>query len=203
MGKVRSIKYGFCLDENVDKKNIYGFEKLVAKGKYLVANGSTTYAQILIKKDEMCCLVCSSGTTGVHKGVMLSHENICANVNGTDMYAVFKEDDIMFNPLPMNHMYSVVCGTLIGLANGATVAISTLSPSLIKEVSSAKSTVIFTVPDMLDLLHSRINTKLAAKVRSMNKITKKVGVKLTVESKALKPVFKKGIHKTFGGSLRL
>ena len=59
-------------------------------------------------KEDLAFLVYSSGTTGLPKGVMLSHENMVANIlQGRDAErgAMNWRDDSMISFLPMFHIY--------------------------------------------------------------------------------------------------
>ncbi len=58
--------------------------------------------------EDLAFLVYSSGTTGLPKGVMLSHENIVANVlqgHSAERDAMNWRDDSMISFLPMFHIY--------------------------------------------------------------------------------------------------
>ena len=68
----------------------------------------------------------SSGTTGLPKGVMLSHHNIVANVYQTltdgEMGSVTDADAILCF-LPMYHIYGLTVGLNMGLIRGCTVVL--------------------------------------------------------------------------------
>ena len=59
-------------------------------------------------KEDLAFLVYSSGTTGLPKGVMLSHENIVANVlqnNSAEKQSTNWRNDSIISFLPMFHIY--------------------------------------------------------------------------------------------------
>jgi long-chain acyl-CoA synthetase len=66
----------------------------------------------------------SSGTTGLPKGVMLSHHNIVANVFQTltsGETGCIGQDEVILCFLPMYHIYGLTVGLNIALMRGATV----------------------------------------------------------------------------------
>ncbi len=68
----------------------------------------------------------SSGTTGLPKGVMLTHHNIVANVYQTlipDEAGAITDGDTMLCFLPMYHIYGLTVGLNLALIRGATLVL--------------------------------------------------------------------------------
>jgi acyl-CoA synthetase (AMP-forming)/AMP-acid ligase II len=75
-------------------------------------------------REDVVALPYSSGTTGLPKGVMLTHRNLVANLcqcQGMNDWDCFGEGDRVFAALPFFHIYGMVVIMMLGLANGATV----------------------------------------------------------------------------------
>ena len=74
--------------------------------------------------EDVVVLPYSSGTTGLPKGVMLTHRNMVANlcqINGAEAFDGFQERDRILAVLPLFHIYGMVVVLKLGLANGATI----------------------------------------------------------------------------------
>jgi len=60
----------------------------------------------------------TSGSEGVPKGVVLSHENIQANRYQAAARIDFHAEDIVFNALPLFHSFGLTAGTLLPILSG-------------------------------------------------------------------------------------
>ncbi|HYM16464.1 MAG TPA: AMP-binding protein [Dehalococcoidia bacterium] len=69
---------------------------------------------------DIAVLPYSSGTTGLPKGVMLSHQNLTANVRQTIALGMTLESAVVLDFLPFYHIYGMMVLLNTGLATGAT-----------------------------------------------------------------------------------
>jgi len=70
------------------------------------------------KSADPAVVLFTSGSEGVPKGVVLSHENIMANILQLSTKIDFSAQDIIFNALPMFHSFGLTAGTLLPLVSG-------------------------------------------------------------------------------------
>ena len=63
----------------------------------------------------------SSGTTGVSKGVMLTHRNLVANMEQIRSVHRIGADDVLIGVLPFFHIYGQTVVLNLGLSQGATI----------------------------------------------------------------------------------
>jgi len=97
------------------------------------ADGATPFASLLETGDELpaididpaidvCVLPYSSGTSGIPKGVMLTHRNLIANLVQTQSDPpMLTSDDRVIAVLPFFHIYGMTVILAGGLAQGATI----------------------------------------------------------------------------------
>ncbi len=99
------------------------------------AEGATPFASLLqsdgllpevfiTPQEDLVVLPYSSGTTGLPKGVMLTHHNIVSNLAqclGIQEFSIMTGDDVVMGVLPFFHIYGMVVIMNAALAQGATV----------------------------------------------------------------------------------
>jgi acyl-CoA synthetase (AMP-forming)/AMP-acid ligase II len=96
------------------------------------AEGATPLADLLESRAEapeveidpdrdLAVLPYSSGTTGLPKGVMLSHRNLVANVEQANARIRIAASDVVIGSLPFFHIFGMTVVMNMGLRNGATI----------------------------------------------------------------------------------
>jgi acyl-CoA synthetase (AMP-forming)/AMP-acid ligase II len=70
---------------------------------------------------DLAVLPFSSGTTGVSKGVMLTHRNLVANMEQIRSVHRIGADDVLIGALPFFHIYGQTVVLNLGLSQGATI----------------------------------------------------------------------------------
>ena len=94
------------LDDFKDK--VTGMDKAIGAGMANVLPGGLLCSLLglnSIKADDLMTIVFTSGSTGVPKGVMLSHQNILSNARGFEKAAQFKPTDTIVGILPFFHSF--------------------------------------------------------------------------------------------------
>jgi acyl-CoA synthetase (AMP-forming)/AMP-acid ligase II len=92
----------------------------------LLQSGDTPPAVTMNPAEDLVALPYSSGTTGLPKGVMLTHRNLVANLRqceGMQNFETFGERDVTIAVLPFFHIYGMVVIMMLGLSGGGTILV--------------------------------------------------------------------------------
>ncbi len=83
--------------------------------------GTPLVEQVPVDLDDVVVLPYSSGTTGLAKGVMLTHRNLVSNIEQALAAVTPHEDDAFVAVLPFFHIYGMQVIMNLGLRAGATI----------------------------------------------------------------------------------
>lgn len=146
--------------------------------------------------DDIAMIVYTSGTTGLSKGVMLSHKNILSNAIACRSIIVLRRTDRLLSILPLAHTYEFTIGFVIPFLAGSHIHYLDRPPSatvLLPALKAVRPTIMLSVPLVIEKIY-RSNIKPTLE-----------GMKL-YSNPILKPLLLRfagiKLKKTFGGSLR-
>lgn len=141
---------------------------LIRRGKSLLESGDKSYENAHVEPDDVNVILFTSGTTGVSKGVMLSHRNLCNNIMNTCATFKITHDDRVFSLLPVHHTYECTCGHLCEIYVGASIAYCQGLKYIVKNMQEAKPTMFFAVPLVLQSMYKMLNKALEKKGKTKN-----------------------------------
>ncbi len=160
-------------------------------------------AWTLPARDDVYLLVYTSGTTGVPKGVMLSHGNTIAGVDGFHQIVPDIEYRIV-SLLPMSHLFEQAIGLYLTLDLGADILyVRTLNPRVLLEaMREHRMTGMIVVPQILDLMWSNVEREVERQGRTATFLRARA-IARRLPMAARRRIFKGSVHARFGGHLRL
>jgi len=199
-----SLKMLIQIDREEDTPTIRSWKKMVEDGKKMLEKGNREFLDAQINRDEMSILLFTSGTTGLSKGVMLSHGNIVTDLMIAPTVLKVNTWDIFFSVLPIHHTYECTCGFLMPLYKGASVAYCEGLKHITKNLAEISPTMFLGVPLIFESLYKKIwqNVRkkgkegILRKVIKVNQVSKKVGINIG-------KLFFKDILAVFGGRMRM
>ena len=166
------------------------------------AGGSADKESDSITGQDIAAIIYTSGTTGIQKGVMLTHGNLLADVEGIAAARIVSEEDNLLSALPYYHAYPLMGCFIAPFLIGASVTLLPSMKELARTVRERGVTVILSVPQMLELLLGAIKNRIPAALMPSCLLA---ACSLIREKTGLNPgrmVFGKA-HAAFGPGLRL
>ena len=152
-----------------------------------------------VKPDDIATIIYTSGTTGRPKGVMLTHKNLCCQLEQTYACQQVNENDVFLSILPLSHTYENSCGLILGVFGGASTyylekpaTASVLLPAMQK----VRPTLMLTVP----LIIEKIFREKVAKKLNSNMLLKSLS-KIHIIRKLFYRKASNQLYKAFGGRL--
>jgi acyl-CoA synthetase (AMP-forming)/AMP-acid ligase II len=107
--------------EETDVEAVYVVDQAEDAPSFTELFGEPLAAPVAVPLDAVVTLPYSSGTTGLSKGVMLTHHNLVANLMQSLGALEIGEDDVTIAVLPFFHIYGMQVIMNLSLVAGATV----------------------------------------------------------------------------------
>lgn len=154
-----------------------------------------------INLNDTALIPYTSGTTGNPKGVMLSFNNLIANINAVSKEVpIYSSDDRVIAILPFHHILPLQGTITITLSLGATLVIATelSSEYILSQLQKHKITIMIGVPRLYKLFYNGIKSKIDQNfvAKLLFNISKLFG-----SDKVGKIIFK-SVQNKFGGKLK-
>ncbi len=181
-------------------KDIIVFPK---KTKDFLASLPTTPLEKIVprKPEDWAALLYTSGTTGVAKGVMLSHKNVVSDVFSAQGKMDVLPTDVFYGLLPIYHSYTMTAVFMESMACGSELVFGKklAIDSIMRDLNKGEITMFLGVPALYNKLILGIMNKIRAKGIVVYGIIKM----LMAISGFVKNVFGVNIgKKLFGGILK-
>jgi len=203
---VLSVRYYINMDAKLDDKFCLSYSQLLKKGREMVACGNNDFIEAEIDNNSLATLLFTSGTTGLAKGVMLSHKNICSNMIAVRSTVLVESNDCSLSILPLHHTYECTIGFLVFIYSGGTISFNEGLKYIAKNLKEVRPTMLVVVPLILENLYKKIWTQAGKK--KFGKLKLKLVLILTTILNCFfhidirRKVYKQ-IHDSVGGRLKL
>src|SRR5258707_8048776 len=136
--------------------DLFSWDEMLTRGSE--APDDTAEIVAAIEPDDTACLIYTSGTGGIPKGVMTTHRNIIANCRGA--YRVLEQlglgDEVFLSFLPLSHSYEHTAGMFFPISIGAEIYFAEGADTLATNLLEARPTIMTAVPRLYETMHQRI-----------------------------------------------
>ncbi len=124
-----------------------------------LAEGAVPMAEVV--PDHRAALFYTSGTTGVPKGVPLTHRNLAFQIEAIRQAGFIGPHDRVLLPLPLHHVYPFVIGMLVPLGLGLPIILpaSITGPELVRALREGQASISIGVPGLYRALLDGIESR--------------------------------------------
>lgn len=115
-----------------------------------------------VEEDDVAALFYTSGTTGMPKGVPLTHANLAFQLRTIRDEKLVETGARVLLPLPLHHVYPFVIGMLTPLSLGLCIVLPSAftGPQLLRAIQEGRVTHIIGVPRLYDALLSGLRGRM-------------------------------------------
>src|SRR5699024_7409847 len=114
-----------------------------------------------IGREQLLTIMNTSGTTGNPKGVMLTHGNILANIEGTQFWLVeLVPDDVSLSYLPLSHIFERLAGHYLPLSVGVTIGYAENISTIPDDLQEIRPTVLTSVPRLFEKVYTQVMNEI-------------------------------------------
>ena len=166
-----SLQCVVIMDDSYKKesKRIMNFSKILDIGTAEEVKTDGNFEDLIAtaQPNDLLTLIYTSGTTGNPKGVMLTHENMMANVDGISESITFDHNEIFLSFLPLSHVFERMGGHFNAFSVGATVYYAESIEKVPQNLQEVKPSVVLSVPRLYEKMYNKVldGLKTAPKIR--------------------------------------
>ncbi len=143
-----------------DQVSIY-FDEFLKIGEPLQHQAEVEHRTAEVDIDDLANILYTSGTTGLSKGVMLTHRMYMAALRGHQGALRMTEDELVMNFLPFTHVFergwSYLC-----LAEGCTLAVNLRPQDILVSLQEVHPTCMCTVPRFWEKVYNGVQEKISS-----------------------------------------
>ncbi|HEX8967227.1 MAG TPA: AMP-binding protein [Chloroflexota bacterium] len=116
--------------------------------------------------EELAAIFFTSGTTGEPKGCMITHANLCSQIEAFGDRIPLDASCRLASILPLSHLFELTCGLLYPLHRGAAVHYipSRRASDIVRVLQEQRITHMIAVPQLLTLMGSALEHRLRARL---------------------------------------
>ncbi len=153
--------------------------------------------------EALAAVVFTSGTTGVPKGCMITHANLCSQVDALADTIPLDPSCRLASILPLSHLFELTVGLLYPLASGAAIHyIPSRRPAeILRVLHEQRITHMLAVPQLLTLMGQALDEQLRARLPPRAyRVLERIAARRPLESRRRLYGL---VHRRLGGELRV
>ncbi|NJP40719.1 AMP-binding protein [Oscillospiraceae bacterium HV4-5-C5C] len=180
------------------------YTDLLTEGEEAIALGCKAYTDLVPDPDIMATIIFTSGTTDQAKGVMLSLNNLCANVYNISGSLRLFPGERALSVLPLHHTFETTAGMLVMYYYGVCICFNDGLRYFPNNLVEWKINVMIGVPLLFENVYKRVNDSIdKSGMTNLVKVMRPVARGLAAVGLQTNRTLFKSVLDGLGGSLRL
>ena len=151
-----NVKYFISMDLEKEENDIHSQKELIKEGKKLLEEGNRDFLDSKIDNEKMGIMLFTSGTTAMSKAVMLSHKNICANMQDIEASIKATPEDRFLSFLPLHHTFECTVGFIFPISKGCSIAFCEGIRHIADNIKEFDVTAMISVPVLFETMYKRV-----------------------------------------------
>lgn len=151
-----------------DKVSVY-FDEFIRQGEGLSLQDEVERRSASFELDDLANILYTSGTTGLSKGVMLTHQMYYEALVANDKALDLNEQDVALNFLPFTHVFERAWSYFC-LAEGAHLAVNLRPADILQSLQEVHPTCMCAVPRFWEKVYAGVQER----IRQSNPIQRKL-----------------------------
>ncbi|MET3288213.1 UNVERIFIED_CONTAM: long-chain acyl-CoA synthetase [Brevibacillus sp. OAP136] len=144
--EIASIERFVLCEDECAGDGISGYEDMLSSAQPVELVGRVT-------EEEIAGIFYTGGTTGMPKGVMLTHRNLLSNAYNVGLALNYTADDIYLHAAPMFHLADGASTFAITVVGGTHAHVRMFEPNqVLQTIQDARVTSCLLVPTMINIL---------------------------------------------------
>lgn len=144
------------LTEDLERVRVISLSEVcgfIKSGREAAKRGERRFLDFVPRTEAMACIFFTSGTTGISKGVMLSHGNLAAEINNT--CRLFRPEGTVIAFLPFHHGFGLIIGLMM-FHYGCNLYINKSLKTVEKALLEARPQTLFVVPLFVETFYKQV-----------------------------------------------
>ena len=160
------VKIIIAFDTDKKEDGVISYSEMIAFGsdQYKTTQAAIDERCAGVTRDDLSCLLYTSGTTGKPKGAMLTHDNFLSDLEmALELIYIVNKDYVFLSFLPMCHVYERTATYYLSTIIGTQIAFAQSLEALTSNIQEVKPTAILTVPRLLERIEERVRKNVTSK----------------------------------------
>jgi len=155
--RLPGVKYYISIGTDAPPAGVLPMSQVMNRGRAIADKDAGLFERSAkaVEPGDLASIVYTSGTTGIPKGVLLSHGNFASNINTLASIVEFNEKDTNLSFLPLSHVLERMV-TLAYLSRGTSIAYAVSTETVGENLVEVKPTIMVSVPRLFEKIYARI-----------------------------------------------